>query len=176
MYSFLSFEPVHFHVNQSGSNCSSLTCIQISQEIGKVIWCSHLLKYFPQFVVIHTVISFSIVNEAEVFLELSCFFYDPMDVGNLISGSNLLVMIQWMLVIWSLVPLPFLNTAWTSGSPQFMYCWSLAWRILSITLLVCEMSAIVWYLEHHLALPFFESRMKTDLFQSCVPNLLVYWV
>ena len=68
-----------------------------------------------------------------------------------------------MLVIWSLVPLPFLNPAWTSGSSLFVYCWSLAWRILSITLLVCEMRAIVRYIEHTLALPFFE----TDLFQSC---------
>ena len=54
-------------------------------------------------------------------------------------------MIQWMLAIWSLLPLPFLKLAWTSGSSQFMYCWSLAWRILSITLLACEMSAIVQY-------------------------------
>ena len=71
-----------------------------------------------------------------------------------------------MLAIWSLVPLPFLNH-WTSGSSQFTYCWSLAWRILSITLLACEMSAIVWYCEHSLALPFFGIGMKTDLFQSC---------
>ena len=55
-----------------------------------MVWCSHLLKNFPQFVVIHTVKGFGIINEAEVddFLELSCFFYDPMDVGNLISGSS----------------------------------------------------------------------------------------
>ena len=72
-----------------------------------------------------------------------------------------------MLGIWSLVPLPFLNPAWTSGSSQFTYCESLAWRILSITLLVCEMSAIVWMFEHSLALPFFGIAMKTDLFQSC---------
>ena len=52
-------------------------------------------------------------------------------------------MIQWMLAIWSLVPLPFLNSPWTSESSQFTYCWSLAWRILSIPLLACEMSAIV---------------------------------
>ena len=52
------------------------------------------------------------------------------------------LMIQQMLAIWSLVPLPFLNPAWTSGSSWFTYCWSLAWRILSITLLACEMSAI----------------------------------
>ena len=76
-------------------------------------------------------------------------------------------MIQWMLAIWSLVPLPFLKPAWTFGSSQLMYCWSLAWRILSITLLACEMSAIIWQFEHSLALPFFGIGMKTDLFQSC---------
>ena len=76
-------------------------------------------------------------------------------------------MIQRMWAIWSLVPLPFLNPAWTSGSSQFMYCWSLAWRIWSITLLVCEMGAIVRYFEHSLALPFFGIGMKTHLFQSC---------
>ena len=72
-----------------------------------------------------------------------------------------------MLAIWSLVPLPFLNPAWTSGSSQFTYCWSLAWRILSITLLACEMSAIVQEFEHSLASPFLGIGMKTDLFQSC---------
>ena len=72
-----------------------------------------------------------------------------------------------MLAIWSLVPLPFLKPAWTSGSSQFMYCRSLAWRILSITLLVFEMSAIVQLFEHFLALPFFGIEMKSDLFQSC---------
>ena len=67
-----------------------MTCIQVSQEAGQVVWYSHLLKNFPQFVVIHTVKGFSVVNEVEVdvFLELSCFFYDPKDVGNLISGSS----------------------------------------------------------------------------------------
>ena len=58
-------------------------------------------------------------------------------------NSVAFLMIQQMLAIWSLVPLAFLNPAWTSGSSQFTYCWSLAWRILSITLLACEMSAIV---------------------------------
>ena len=67
-----------------------LTCIQISQEAGQVVWYSHLFKNFPQFVVIHTVKGFSVVNKAEVdvFLELSSIFYDPVDVGNLISGSS----------------------------------------------------------------------------------------
>ena len=72
----------------SGSNCCFLTCIQISQETGKVGWYSHLLKNFPQSAVIHTVKGFSVVNEADVFLEFSCFFDDPTDVGNLISGSS----------------------------------------------------------------------------------------
>ena len=74
----------------SGSNRCFLTCIQVSQEAGKVVWYSHLFKNFPQFVVIHTVKCFWVVNEAEVdvFLEFSCFLYDPMDVGNLISGSS----------------------------------------------------------------------------------------
>ena len=76
-------------------------------------------------------------------------------------------MIQQVLAIWSLVPLSFLNPAWISGSSQFMHFWSPAWRILSITLLACEMSAIVWYFEHSLALPFLGIGMKTDLFQSC---------
>ena len=72
-----------------------------------------------------------------------------------------------MLAIWSLVPLPFLNSAWTPGSSLYMYCWSLAWRILSITLLACEVSAVVWSFEYSLALPFFGIGMKIDLFQSC---------
>ena len=76
-----------FHV---WSNCCFLACIQISEETGKVVWYSHLLKSFPQFVVIHTIKGFGVVNKAEVdvFLELSCFFSDPTDVGNLISDSS----------------------------------------------------------------------------------------
>ena len=68
----------------SGSNCCFLTYIQVLQEAGMVVWYSQFFKNFPQFVVIHAVKGFSIVNEAEVdvFLELSCFFYDPVDVGN----------------------------------------------------------------------------------------------
>ena len=72
------------------SNCGFLTCIQISQEAGQVVWYSHLSQNFPQVLVIHTVKGFGIVNKAEidVFLELSCFFDDPEDVGNFISGSS----------------------------------------------------------------------------------------
>ena len=74
----------------SSSNCCFLTCIQISQEAGQVVWHSHLLKNFPQFVVIHTVKGFSIVNEVEIdiFLEFPYFLYDPENVGNLISSSS----------------------------------------------------------------------------------------
>ena len=72
----------------SGSNCCFLTCIQISQEAGQVVWYSHLFQNFPHFVVIHTVKDFGIVNKADVFLEFSCFFNDPVDVGNFISGSS----------------------------------------------------------------------------------------
>ena len=74
----------------SSSNCCFLTCIQISQEAGQVVWYSHLFQNFPQFLVIHTVKGFAIVNKAEidVFLELSRFFHYPADIGNLISGSS----------------------------------------------------------------------------------------
>ena len=73
----------------SSSNCCFLTHIQVSQEASQVLWYSHLFQNFPQFIVIHTVKGFGIVNKAEIdaFLELSCFFNDPADVGNLISGS-----------------------------------------------------------------------------------------
>ena len=113
----------------SSSNYFFLTCIQISQEAGQVVWYSHLLKNFPQFIVIHTVKGFGIVNKAEVdiFLELSCFFDDPVDVGNLISGSS--AFSKSSLDIWKF-------TVHTLLRPGL--------RILSITLLACEMSAIVW--------------------------------
>ena len=112
-------------LNQSVVPCLVL---QISQGADKVVRYSHLFKNVSQFVVIHTVKSFSVINKAEVdvFLELSCFFDYLTDVDSLISDSS-----------------PFLKPAWASGSSQFMYCWSLAWRILSISLLVCEMSASV---------------------------------
>ena len=87
MYSFFYLEPVC--CSMSSSNCCFLTCIQVSQEAGQVVWYTHLFQNFPQFIVIHTVKGFGVVNKAEidVFLELSCFFDDPADVGNLISGS-----------------------------------------------------------------------------------------
>ena len=88
MYFFSYLEPVCCFM--SSSNCCFLTCIQISQEAAKVVWYSHLFKNVPLFIVIHTVKGFGVVNKTEidVFLELSCFFYDPTDVGNLTSGSS----------------------------------------------------------------------------------------
>src|SRR5574337_1791105 len=88
MYSFSYLEPVC--CSMSSSNCCFLTYIQISQETDQVVWYFHLLKNFPQFIVIHTVKGFGIVNQAErdVFLELSCFFDDPADDGILISSSS----------------------------------------------------------------------------------------
>ena len=92
---------------------------------------------------VHTVKDFGIVNTAEVdvFLELSCFLDDQTDVGNLISGSS--AFSKTSLNIW-----------------EFMYCLSLAWRILSVTLLEREIRATVWSFEHSLVLPFFEEIMR----------------
>ena len=121
MCSFSYLEPVC--CSMSSSNCCFLTGIQVSQEAVHVVWYSHLFQNCPPFVVIHTVKGFGIVNKAEidVFLELSCFFYDLTDVGNLISGSS--AFSKSSVYIWS---------SW------FTYCWSLAWRILSTALLAGE--------------------------------------
>ena len=161
-YSFSDLEPVC--CSMSSSNCCFLTCIHVSQKAVQVVWYSHLFQNFPQFVVIHTVKGFGVVNKAEidVFLELSCFFDD-----------------LWMLAIWSLVPLPFLKPAWTSGSSWFTYCWSLAWRILNITSMWDECNcAVVW--------AFFGIAFLWDWNENwpfpvlwpllSFPNLLTYWV
>ena len=122
MYSFSYLEPVC--CSMSSSNCCFLTCIQISQETDQVVWYPQLFQNFTRFIVIHTVKGFGIVNKAEidVFLGLSSFFNDPADM-----------------VIWSLVPQPFLKPAWTSRSSRFTYCWSLAWR-LWLNILKCLVS------------------------------------
>ena len=88
MYSFPYLEPVY--CSMSSSNFCFLTCIQVFQEAGQVVQYSHLFQNFPQFIVIHTVKGFGTVDKAkiDVSLELSCFFDDPVDVGNLISGSS----------------------------------------------------------------------------------------
>ena len=94
-----------------------------------MVWYSHLFQNFPQFIVIHTVKGFGIVNKAEidVFLKLSCFFPDPANVGNLISGSS-----------------AFSKTSLNIRKfTVHVLLKNIAWRIVSITLLACEMSAIV---------------------------------
>ena len=150
MYSYPNLEPVC--CSMYSSNCYFLNCIQMSQGTGKMVCYSYLFKNFPQFVVIHTVKGFGVVNKAEVdvFLKLSNFFCDPMDVGNLISDSS--VFSKSSLNIWK----SMIHVLLKPGL-----------RILSISLLACEMSAIVQQFEHCLALPFFGIELKTDLFQSC---------
>ena len=146
MYSFSYLEPVY--CSMSSSNCCFLTCKQVSQEAGQVVWYSHLFQNFPPFLVIHTVKGFGIVNKAEidVFLELSCFFDDPVDVGNLISGSS-----------------AFLIPAWTSGSSQlkpgldnFEHYFARMWDECNC--------ALVWTL---FDIAFLLYWSGSDLFQSC---------
>ena len=117
-----------------------------------MVWYFHLFHNFPQFIVIHTVKGFGIVNKAEidVFLELSCFFDDQEYVGNLTSGSSAFSKIS--LNIWKLM----VHVLLKPGLENF-----------EIILLTCEMNAIVRSFDHSLALPFLEISMKTDLFQSC---------
>ena len=114
----------------SSSNCCFLTCIQVSQEAGQVVWYSHLFQNCPEFIVIHTVKGFGIVNKAEidVFLELSSFFHDPADVGDLISGSS--AFSKTSLNIWKFM----VHVLLKPGLENFDHYFSK----------VCEMSAIVW--------------------------------
>ena len=135
---------------------------------------SHLFKNFPQFVVIHTVKGFSEVNEEEA----DGFFF---------WNSFAYSMIQQMLVIWHLVPLSFLNPACTSGSSRFIYCWSLAWGILSIILLACEMSnfisnycncTVIWILFGIIFLWDWNENWPFPVLWPLLnfPDLLAYWV
>ena len=135
MYSFPNLEPVRS--SMSSSNCCFLTCIHISQEAGKVVWQSHLFKNFPQFVVIHTVKGFGIVNNEEVdaFLELSCFFDDPMYVGNLISGSS--AFSKWSLNIWKLRVHTLLKPGLENFEHYFASVWD-EWKL-------CGSLSILWH-------------------------------
>ena len=130
MYSFPNFEPVC--CSMSGSNCGFLVCRQVSWETGKVVWYSHVFKNLAQFIVIHTVKDFNIVNEAAVdtFLKFSCFPCDSANVGNLISGFS-------------------------AFSQSSLYiCKFLVHMLLKSSLknfehyLACEMSAVLWWFEH----------------------------
>ena len=143
-----------------------LTCIQVSQESDKVVWYSHLLKYFPQFVVIHTVKSFSVVSEAEidVFLEFSCFFYNPTDVGILISGSS--VFSKSSLNIWKFTVYLLLKP----GLENFEHYFTRVWDECNCV--------VVWAV---FGIGFLWDWNENWLFQVpwpllSFPNLLAYWV
>ena len=147
MYSFLNLEPVC--CSMSSSNCCFLTCIQISQEAGQVVWYSHLFQNFPQFVVIYTVkvLTIGIVKKAEidVVLELSRFFDDPMDVEYLISGSS--AFSKSSLNIWKFMIHELLKL----GLENFEHYFASVWD-------ECNYE-VVW--------AFFGIGRKTDLSQSC---------
>ena len=104
-----------------GSDYCFLTLIQVSQDVGKVVWYSHFFKNFPQFVVIHTVKGFSVVNEAEidVFLEFPCFLHDPTNVGNLLSDSSNDFWIEGAsLVVQMVKNLPAMQETWVQSLGQ----------------------------------------------------------
>ena len=138
--------------SMSISNCCFLTCIQISQEAGQVLWYTHLFQNFPQFIVIHTVKGFGIVNKAEIDvpLELSCFLDDPADVSKLISSSSTFSIFS--LNIWNYM----VHVLLKPGLEDFEHYFTSVWDECNC--------AVVWA---SLALPFFEIGMKTALFQSC---------
>ena len=130
--------------SMSSSNCCFLTCIQVSQEAGQVVWYSHLFQNFPQFIVIHTVTGFGIVNKAEIdiFLEHSCSFYDPVDVGNLISDSSAFSKVS--LIIWKFMVHVLLKPGLENFEHYFTSMWDECYCV------------VVW--------AFFGIGMKTDLF------------
>ena len=122
----------------AGTNCCFLTCIQISQEASKVVCYSHLFKNFPQFVVIHTVKGFDNVNktEVDVFLELSCFFHDAADVGNLISGSS--AFSKFSLNIWKFM----VHVLLKPGLKNFEYYFASVWD-------ECNFAAVWAFFAHY---------------------------
>ena len=166
MYSFPYLEPVC--CSMSSSNCCFLTCIQVSQEAGRVVWYSHLFKNFPQFVVIHTVKSFSRVNEAEVdvFLEFSFFSNDPTDVGGLISGSSAFSKSSsniWKFTVHVLLKPDLENfehyftsmwdecnceVVWTFFGIAFLWDWSENWPIPVLWLLLSFQNLLTYWLQH----------------------------
>ena len=149
----------------SSSNCCFLTYIQISQEAGQVVWYSHLLN-FPQFVVIHTVKGFGVVNKTKVdnFLELSCFFNDPSDVGNLISGSS--AFSKSSLNIWKFMVHVRLKPGLENFEHYFTSVWDecncvIVWTFFGI--------AFLWDWNEDWPFPVLWSLLS-------FPNLLAYWV
>ena len=147
MYSFLSLELAY--CSMSSSNCCFLTWIQIAQETGQVVWYSHLFQNFPQFIVIHRVKGFGIVNKAEVgvFLEVSCFFSDPMDVGNLISAFSKSNLNIWKFSVPVLLKPSLENFEHYFASVRDECNCAIVWTFFGI--------AFLWI------------QIKTDLSQSC---------
>ena len=150
----------------SSSNCCFLTCIQVSQEAGEVVWYSHLLKNFQQFIAIHTVKGFGIVSKAEidVFLELSCFFYDPVDVGNLISGSS--AFSKSILNIWNFTVRVLLKPGLENFKHYFPSVWDecncvIVWEFFGI--------AFFWDWNENWPFPVLWPLLS-------FPNLLAFWV
>ena len=148
------------------SNCCFLTCIQIFLEIGQVAWYSHLFQNFPQFVVIHTVKDFGIVNKAEIDVlpELSCFLDDPMDVDNLISGSS--AFSKSSLNIWKLRVHILLKPGLENFEHYFTSVWdeyncAVVWEFLGI--------AFLWDWNENWPFPVLWPLLS-------FPNLLAYWV
>ena len=140
--------------------------IEISQETGKVIWYSHLFQNFPQFIVIHTVKGFGILNKAQidVLLELSCFFHDPVDVGNLISGSSSFS--KTSLDIWKFTVHILLKPGLENFEHYFTSMWdecncALVWAFVS--------SAFLWDWNDNWPFPVLWPLLS-------FPNLLGYWV
>ena len=151
----------------SSSNCCFLTCIQISEEAdGQVIWYSLLFKNVPQFVVIHTVKGFGVVNKAEidVFLELSCFCNDPTDVGNLISGSS--VFSKTSLNIWKfMVQVPL-----KPGLENFEYYFTSVWdECICVVVRAFFGITVLWHWNENWPFPVLWPLLS-------FPNLLANWV
>ena len=121
MYSFSYLETDC--CSMSSSNCCFLTCIQVSQEAGQVVSYSYLFQNFLHFIVIRTVNGFGIVNKSEVdaFLELSCFFDDPADIGDLISGSS--AFCKSSLNIWKFTAYVQLKPGLENFEPYFASVW-----------------------------------------------------
>ena len=164
MYSFPDLEPVY--CSMSSSNCCFLTCIQISYEAGKVVWYSHLLKNFPQFFVIHTVKDFGIINKAEIdaFLELYCFFDDPMDVGNLISGSA--DYSEYSLIIWK----SMVHVLFKPGLENFENYFTSLWDECNCVVVWTFFGfALLWDWNENWPFPVLWPLLS-------FPNLLAYWV
>ena len=162
MYTFPDLEPVS--CSMSSSDCNFLTCIQIFQEAGEVVWYSHLLKNFPQFVVIHTVKDFGVVNKADVFLELSCFFDDPVDDGRLISSSS--AFCKSSLNIWKFTVHVLLKPGLESFEHYFASVWDecncvVVWAFFGI--------AFLWDWNENWPFPVLWPLLV-------FPNLLAYWV